>query len=88
VCPVNKEEFGEGKVDAVHQWAVLASQSPLSTHRVVKKGTADTGPFFLTTCTRTRGRRIARQACTAPAFSEADSEKYAATFKPIRLFRH
>ena len=81
-------EFGAGKVDAVHPSSSIVAENPVAVveRTVAKKGTADAAKAYLTFLYSDEGQEIAAKHAIRPTNS-AILKKYAATFKPIALFR-
>ena len=83
---VNKE-FGENKVDAVYPSISIVAENPVAVveRTVAKKGTADLAKAYLNFLYSDEGQEIAAKHSIRPV-SPGVLKKYAATFKPIRLF--
>jgi sulfate transport system substrate-binding protein len=83
---VNKE-FGAGKVDVVYpSWSIVAENPVAVVERTVaKKGTADLAKAYLNFLYSEEGQEIAAKHSIRPR-NAAVLKKYAATFKPIKLF--
>ncbi|MDB5947589.1 MAG: putative type sulfate transport system, periplasmic component [Ramlibacter sp.] len=83
---VNKE-FGANKVDAVYPSISIVAENPVAVveRTVAKKGTGDLARAYLNFLYSDEGQEIAAKHSIRP-HSQAILKKYAATFKPIRLF--
>jgi sulfate transport system substrate-binding protein len=83
---VNKE-FGANKVDAVYPSISIVAENPVAVveRTVAKKGTADLAKAYLNFLYSEEGQEIAAKHSIRP-HSPAVLKKYAATFKPIKLF--
>ena len=83
---VNKE-FGADKVDAIYPSISIVAENPVAVveRTVAKKGTADLAKAYLNFIYSDEGQEIAAKHAIRP-YSPAVLKKYAATFKPIRLF--
>ncbi|MFC5497257.1 sulfate ABC transporter substrate-binding protein [Caenimonas terrae] len=83
---VNKE-FGANKVDAVYPSISIVADNPVAVveRTVAKKGTAELARAYLNFLYSDEGQEIAAKHSIRP-HSPAVLKKYAATFKPIRLF--
>lgn len=83
---VNKE-FGANKVDAVYPSVSIVAENPVAVveRTVAKKGTADLAKAYLNFLYSEEGQEIAAKHSIRP-HSPAVLKKYAATFKPIKLF--
>ena len=83
---VNKE-FGANKVDAVYPSVSIVAENPVAVveRTVAKKGTADLAKAYLNFLYSEEGQEIAAKHSIRPR-SPAVLKKYAATFKPIKLF--
>jgi sulfate/thiosulfate transport system substrate-binding protein len=81
-------EFGTGKVDAIHPSASIVAENPVAVveRTVAKKGTADLAKAYLNFLYTDEAQEIAAQHAIRPS-NPAILKKYAATFKPIQLFR-
>ncbi|MFN7444407.1 MAG: sulfate ABC transporter substrate-binding protein [Curvibacter sp.] len=86
VVSVDKE-FGAGKVDAVHPSASIVAENPVAIveRTVNKKGTAAEAKAYLDFLYSPEGQEIAAKHNIRPR-NEAVLKKYAAAFKPIKLF--
>lgn len=80
-------EFGAGKVDAVHPSASIVAENPVAIveRTVNKKGTAAEARAYLDFLYSPEGQEIAARHNIRPR-NEAVLKKYAAAFKPIKLF--
>ena len=80
-------EFGKGKVDAIHPSASIVAENPVAIveRTVAKKGTAADAKAYLDFLYSAEGQEIAAQHNIRPR-NEAVLKKYAAAFKPIKLF--
>lgn len=83
---VNRE-FGAGKVDVVYPSASIVAENPVAIveRTVGKKGTAELAKAYLDFLYTPQGQEIAAQHNIRPR-NEAVLKKYAATFKPVKLF--
>src|SRR6195952_103337 len=83
---VNKE-FGANKVDVVYPSISIIAENPVAVveRTVAKKGTADLAKAYLNFLYTDEAQEIAAKHSIRP-HSEAILKKYAATFKPIKLF--
>ena len=83
---VNKE-FGANKVDAIYPSISIVAENPVAVveRTVAKKGTAELAKAYLNFLYSEEGQEIAARHSIRP-HSPAVLKKYAATFKPIRLF--
>jgi sulfate transport system substrate-binding protein len=83
---VNKE-FGADKVDAVYPSISIVAENPVAVveRTVAKKGTADLAKAYLNFLYSEEGQEIAAKHSIRPR-SPTVLKKYAATFKPIKLF--
>ena len=81
-------EFGAGKVDAVHPPVSIVAENPVAIveRTVAKKGTAELAKAYLDYLYSDAGQEIAAKHAIRPQ-SAAMLKKYASTFKPIQLFR-
>ncbi|MEI7784060.1 MAG: sulfate ABC transporter substrate-binding protein [Betaproteobacteria bacterium] len=86
VVSVDKE-FGDGKVDAVHPWSSIVADNPVAVveRTVKKKNTAAQAKAYLDFLYSSEGQEIAARHNIRPR-NEALLKKYAAAFKPIKLF--
>jgi sulfate transport system substrate-binding protein len=80
-------EFGKGKVDAIHPSASIVAENPVAIveRTVNKKGTAAEAKAYLDFLYSPEGQEIAAKHNIRPR-NEAVLKKYAAAFKPIKLF--
>ncbi len=80
-------EFGAGKVDAVHPSASIVAENPVAIveRTVAKKGTAAEAKAYLDFLYSPEGQEIAAKHNIRPR-NEDVLKKYAAAFKPIKLF--
>ncbi len=83
---VNKE-FGANKVDVVYPSISIVAENPVAVveRTVAKKGTADLARAYLNFLYSEEGQEIAAKHSIRPR-SPAVLKKYAATFKPVKLF--
>ena len=83
---VNKE-FGANKVDVVYPSISIVAENPVAVveRTVAKKGTADLAKAYLDFLYTDEAQEIAARHSIRP-HSPAILKKYAATFKPIKLF--
>jgi sulfate transport system substrate-binding protein len=83
---VNKE-FGAGKVDVVYPSVSIIAENPVAVveRTVAKKGTAELASAYLQYLYSDEGQEIAAKHSIRPR-SPAVLKKYAATFRPIKLF--
>ena len=86
VVSVDKE-FGAGKVDVIHPSASIVAENPVAIveRTVAKKGTAADAKAYLDFLYSPEGQEIAAKHNIRPR-NEAVLKKYAAAFKPIKLF--
>ncbi|WP_066271830.1 sulfate ABC transporter substrate-binding protein [Hydrogenophaga palleronii] len=86
VVSVNNE-FGAGKVDAVHPSASIVAENPVAIveRTVNKKGTAAEAKAYLDFLYSPEGQEIAAKHNIRPR-NEAVLKKYADAFKPIKFF--
>ena len=79
-------EFGKGKVDAIHPGASLITENPVAVveRTVAKKGTAEQAKAYLDFLYSPEGQEIAAKHNIRPS-NEAILKKYP-QFKPIKLF--
>jgi sulfate/thiosulfate transport system substrate-binding protein len=84
---VNKE-FGANKVDAIYPSISIVAENPVAVveRTVARRGTADLAKAYLNFLYSDEGQEIAAKHSIRPAHSQAVLKKYAATFKPIKLF--
>ena len=80
-------EFGSGKVDAVHPSISIVAENPVAVveRTVAKKGTADLAKAYLNYLYSDEAQEIAAKHALRPR-NPAILKKYANTFKPIQLF--
>lgn len=80
-------EFGTGKVDAIHPSSSLLTENPIAIveRNTKKKNTATEAKLYLDFLYTEEGQEIAAKHGIRPR-SQAILRKYAATFKPIKLF--
>ena len=80
-------EFGVGKVDAVHPSISIVAENPVAVveRTVAKKGTAVLAKAYLDYLYSDEAQEIAAKHALRPR-NAAVLKKYAATFKPIQLF--
>jgi sulfate transport system substrate-binding protein len=80
-------EFGVGKVDAVHPSISIVAENPVAVveRTVAKKGTADLAKAYLNYLYSDEAQEIAAKHALRPR-NLAILKKYANTFKPIQLF--
>ncbi len=80
-------EFGKGKVDAIHPSASIIAENPVAIveRTVNKKGTATEAKAYLDFLYSPEGQEIAAKHNIRPR-DEAVLKKYASAFKPIKLF--
>jgi sulfate transport system substrate-binding protein len=80
-------EFGAGKVDAVHPSISIVAENPVAVveRTVAKKGTADLAKAYLNYLYSDEAQEIAAKHALRPR-NPAILKKYASTFKPIQLF--
>ncbi|HMN93750.1 MAG TPA: sulfate ABC transporter substrate-binding protein [Hydrogenophaga sp.] len=80
-------EFGKGRVDAVHPSASLLTENPVAIveRTVNKKGTAELAKDYLDFLYSPEGQEIAARHNIRPR-NEEILKKYSHAFKPIRLF--
>jgi sulfate transport system substrate-binding protein len=83
---VNKE-FGANKVDAVYPSISIVAENPVAVveRTVARKGTADLAKAYLNFLYSEEGQEIAAKHSIRPR-SPSVLKKYAATFRPIKLF--
>lgn len=86
VVSVNNE-FGAGKVDAIHPSASIVAENPVAIveRTVNKKGSAAEAKAYLDFLYSPEGQEIAAKHNIRPR-NEAVLKKYATAFKPIKLF--
>ena len=80
-------EFGAGKVDAIHPSASIVAENPVAIveRTVKKKGTAQEAKAYLDFLYSPEGQEIAAKHNIRPR-DEAILKKYGQAFKPIKLF--
>jgi sulfate/thiosulfate transport system substrate-binding protein len=80
-------EFGKGRVDAVHPSASLLTENPVAIveRTVNKKGSAELAKAYLDFLYSPEGQEIAARHNIRPR-NEEILKKYSQAFKPIRLF--
>lgn len=80
-------EFGAGKVDAIHPSASIVTENPIAIveRTVAKKGSAADAKAYLDFLYSPEGQEIAAKHNIRPR-NEAVLKKYAAAFKPLKLF--
>ena len=80
-------EFGEGKVDAVYPSVSIVAENPVAVveRTVAKKGTTELAKAYLDYLYSEEAQEIAARHALRPR-SATVLKKYAATFKPLRLF--
>lgn len=81
-------EFGAGKVDAVHPSSSMVAENPVAVveRTVAKKGTAEQAKAYLNFLYSEEGQEIAAKHAIRPT-NQAILKKYSNVFKPISLFR-
>jgi sulfate transport system substrate-binding protein len=86
VLSINRE-FGEGKVDAVYPSVSVLAENPVAVveRTVAKKGTGELARAYLNYLYSDEAQEIAARHALRPR-SQAILNKYAGTFKPLRLF--
>ena len=82
-----ENEFGKGKVDAIHPSASIVTENPVAVveRTVQKKGTAAEAKAYLDYLYSPEGQEIAAKHNIRPR-NEAILKKHADVFKPIKLF--
>ena len=82
-----ENEFGKGKVDAIHPSASIVAENPVAVveRTVAKKGTAAEAKAYLDYLYSPEGQEIAAKHNIRPR-NEAILKKHADVFKPIKLF--
>ena len=82
-----ENEFGKGKVDAIHPSASIVTENPVAVveRTVAKKGTAADAKAYLDFLYSPQGQEIAARHAIRPR-DEAILKKHADVFKPIKLF--
>jgi len=80
-------EFGKGKVDAIHPSTSIVTENPVAIveRTAAKKGSAAEAKAYLDFLYSPEGQEIAAKHNIRPR-NEAVLKKYAAAFKPIKLF--
>lgn len=80
-------EFGAGKVDAIHPSTSIVAENPVAMieRTVKKKNTAEQAKAYIDFIYSPEGQEIAAKHNIRPR-NEAVLKKYAAVFKPIKLF--
>jgi sulfate transport system substrate-binding protein len=80
-------EFGAGKVDAIHPSASIVAENPVAIveRTVRKKGTSQEAKAYLDFLYSPEGQEIAARHNIRPR-SEAILKKYSNAFKPLKLF--
>jgi sulfate transport system substrate-binding protein len=83
---VNRE-FGEKKVDVVYPSISIVAENPVAVveRTVAKKGTGELAKAYVNFLYSEQGQEIAAKHSIRPR-NQAVLKKYAATFKPIKLF--
>ena len=81
-------EFGAGKVDAIHPSISIVAENPVAVveRTVNRKGSGELARAYLQHLYSEEAQEIAAQHALRPR-SAAVLKKYAATFKPLQLFR-
>jgi sulfate transport system substrate-binding protein len=81
-------EFGKGKVDAVHPSVSIVAENPVAIveRTVAKKGTQEAAKAYLDFLYTDEAQEIAAKHAIRPT-SPAVLKKHADRFKPIRMFR-
>ena len=82
-----ENEFGKGKVDAIHPSASIVAENPVAVveRTVAKKGTAAEAKAYLDYLYSPEGQEIAAKHNIRPR-NEAILKKHVDVFKPIKLF--
>ena len=82
-----ENEFGKGKVEAIHPSASIVAENPVAVveRTVAKKGTAAEAKAYLDYLYSPEGQEIAAKHNIRPR-NEAILKKHADVFKPIKLF--
>ncbi len=82
-----ENEFGKGKVDAIHPSASIVTENPVAIveRTVAKKGTSAEAKAYLDFLYSPEGQEIAAKHNIRPR-NEAILKKHANVFKPIKLF--
>ena len=80
-------EFGAGKVDAVHPSISIVAENPVAVveRTVNKKGTGDVAKAYLNYLYSDEAQEIAAKHALRPS-NPAILKKYSKTFKPVQLF--
>jgi len=80
-------EFGAGKVDAVHPSISIVAENPVAVveRTVAKKGTGDVAKAYLNYLYSDEAQEIAAKHALRP-INPAILKKYSKTFKPLQLF--
>lgn len=80
-------EFGAGKVDAVHPSISIVAENPVAVveRTVAKKGTGDVAKAYLKYLYSDEAQEIAAKHALRPT-NPAILKKYSKTFKPLQLF--
>ncbi|MDE3233922.1 MAG: sulfate ABC transporter substrate-binding protein [Pseudomonadota bacterium] len=80
-------EFGAGKVDAVHPSISIVAENPVAVveRTVAKKGTGDLAKAYLNYLYSDEAQEIAAKHALRPT-NPAILKKYSKTFKPLQLF--
>jgi sulfate transport system substrate-binding protein len=80
-------EFGAGKVDAVHPSISIVAENPVAVveRTVNKKGTGDVAKAYLNFLYSDEAQEIAAKHALRPS-NPAILKKYSKTFKPVQLF--
>ena len=80
-------EFGAGKVDAVHPSISIVAENPVAVveRTVAKKGTGDVAKAYLNYLYSDEAQEIAAKHAMRPT-NPAILKKYSKTFKPLQLF--
>ena len=80
-------EFGAGKVDAVHPSSSIIAENPVAIveRTVAKKGTADVAKAYLNFLYTDEGQEIAAKHYYRPRDAKV-AAKYAASFPKVQLF--
>jgi sulfate transport system substrate-binding protein len=80
-------EFGAGKVDAVHPSISIVAENPVAVveRTVAKKGTGDVAKAYLNYLYSDEAQEIAAKHALRPT-NPAILKKYSKTFKPLQLF--
>ncbi|MFT3719147.1 sulfate ABC transporter substrate-binding protein [Pseudorhodoferax sp.] len=81
-------EFGKGKVDAVHPSVSIVAENPVAVveRTVARKGTAELAKAYLDFLYTDEAQEIAAKHAIRPT-SPAVLKKHADVFKPVQLFR-